>query len=164
MSAGEVEPAETINIQASTKSVIPSTLQEDEDGDSGAIRREHLYEAWESHFASITGWKRDEYKAPAPFELPVPPTRPNFLSQFNIQLRRYVLVSRRNLSSKLIDTLIIVGAVILISFIEGIVEVTNDANPDIPFDVLTSDEPALLVEYFPELFNFALSPTRRIQE
>jgi len=75
-----------------------------------------------------------------------------------------MLVSRRNMTSKLVDTLIIVGAVILISFIEGVVEATKDMNPDIPYDVLTSDEPELLQASFGELFSFALSSTRRIQE
>jgi len=161
VSAGEVEPEESIEI---SRSVIPATMDEDEDGDSAGIRREHLYEAWESHFASITGWKRDEYRAPAPFQLPVPPKRPTFWAQFMIQIRRYLLVSRRNITSKLIDTLIIVGAVILISFIEGIVEPTIESNPNIPINVLASDEPAVLVGYFRELFRFALEPTRRIQE
>ena len=159
VAAGEVEPSEY-----SRDSVIQTTTGEDEEGDTAGIRREHLFAAWDKHFSKMSRREKRNYMPPAKFDLPVAPKLPSFLRQFQIQLRRYSLVLRRNIVSKLVDTLIIVGAIILISMIEGIVEATRDLPPDVAFEQISTNNPDVLVSLFGELFNYALRPTTRIQE
>jgi hypothetical protein len=75
-----------------------------------------------------------------------------------------VLVTRRNSFSKLLDTFLIVGAVVLISAFEGVVEVTASSQPDVSFDALVSGDPLELAEQLPELFLYAIRGSNRLQE
>jgi hypothetical protein len=75
-----------------------------------------------------------------------------------------VIVFRRNGLSKLVDTCLIVGAVVLISAFEGVVEITGNHIPDVSFDALVSGNPVDLAGELPELFNFALRASNSLLE
>lgn len=142
----------------------PSSNKVEQEFDEAAIRREMLYTSWSLHFAGLTKEQRERYYAPEPYALPEAVTRLSFFKQLWAQLSRNVLVSRRNALSKLVDTCLIVGAVVLISALEGVVEVTSQDTPDVSFDALVSGNPAELAKDLPVLFNFALRSSTKLVE
>jgi hypothetical protein len=82
-----------------------------------------------------------------------------FFSQLIFQIERLVLVGQRNWLSKVIDTALIVGAVILIGTMDGTVEATFDDNlNDLKYDSIAepADVESLVME-FPKLFRYAIS-------
>ena len=127
-------------------------------------RREVLYRSWNEHFKNLSEAERERYEAPPPSPLPASATKPSFWKQLQIQLRRTVVVWRRNAFSKIIDTSLIVGAVILTTAFEGVVEVTRGDAPGVPFDALVSTDPRDLVLQFGSIFEYAIRPSRSIQE
>lgn len=153
-----------MNLPSLRPGMISSNLVEDE-GELAEMRREQLFKAWQTHFGSLSQEEKKRYEAPEPFDLPKAPVPPSFLTQFVIQFGRYILVARRNISSKIVDTFIIVIAIVLISLFEGVVEVTSEKSKvGIPFDELVSGDPLDLLRNVPQLFGYALSPTRSLQE
>jgi ABC-type multidrug transport system ATPase subunit len=142
----------------------PSSNKVEQEFEEAKIRREMLYESWSTHFDKLPGEDRARYSAPKPYALPEPVKRSSFLKQLTFQLRRNVLVTRRNSFSKLLDTFLIVGAVVLISAFEGVVEVTASSQPDVSFDALVSGDPLELAEQLPELFLYAIRGSNRLQE
>jgi hypothetical protein len=70
-------------------------------------------------------------------------------------------VAWRNRFGKIIDLTIVVGAVIAISVLDGITEVSVDKDPEIPFEVMARPNQDDFESMFEELF--AYSFTRQIQ-
>ena len=128
------------------------------------LARQHLARAWIEHFASLSHVDKEQFLPPKRFGLPHTRKRPGFLRQVAVQTRRSFLIIRRNWIIKFIDTLLIVGAVALISGLEGIFDITRDANPMIPYEVLVSDEKEDLIPFFPQLFAYAISASASMQE
>jgi ABC-type multidrug transport system ATPase subunit len=142
----------------------PSSNKVEQEFEEAKMRREMLYTSWSVHFDDLAEEQRVRYNAPEPYALPESVIRLSFFKQLMAQLSRNVLVSRRNAVSKLVDTGLIVGAVILISAFEGVVAVTVHDEPDISFDALVSDNPGELAKELPVLFAFALRSSTRILE
>ena len=111
---------------ANDEEVDPEMLATD--AEKEAARRQKLYDAWRLHFRHLSRRKRSLYRAPKPFDLPSKVDRPAFLSQLGYQIHRLVLLAYRNWYSKLLDTTIIVGAVILVSLLDGVVTPTVEAD------------------------------------
>jgi len=132
--------------------------------DQAAERRETLYESWNKYYACLPEYERKRFEAPEPYALPSIKQKPSFRRQLGIQLQRNVLLSWRNRFSKLVDTTLIVAAVILISLFEGIVEVTSENEPEVSFMDLTNGDPVSMAATFPELFRYAYSRTTNLIE
>jgi hypothetical protein len=141
----------------------PSSNKVEQEFEEAKMRREMLYASWSQHFASLTGEQRERYYAPEPYALPESVKRLSFFKQLKAQLSRNVLVIRRNAVSKLVDTCLIVGAVVLIAAFEGVVETTVENVPDVSFDALVSGNPVELAAELPALFNFALASTSLLE-
>lgn len=121
-----------------------------------------LAECWACHFDFLSKQEMKElYAPPEPYQLPAPVKKPSFFEQLYHQLNRAFLVAWRNRFEKLIDLSIIVVAVIIISALDGVTEVTIDEDPDIPFEIMVRPLQDDLETLFTQLFNFAL--TRQIQ-
>jgi ABC-type multidrug transport system ATPase subunit len=142
----------------------PSSNKVEQEFEEAKMRREMLYTSWNQHFTDLTKEQRERYNAPEPYALPESVTRLSFFKQLMAQLSRNVLVARRNAVSKLVDTGLIVGAVILISAFEGVVVVTGKDKADVSFDALVSDNPVELAKELPVLFDFALRSTTKLLE
>lgn len=119
------------------------------------VRRAFLYQHWVDHFKSLDETALDGYRAPVPYALPGSVKKPTFWTQLWAQLERNWIVFKRNAFSKLVDTFLIVGSVILISLFEGITEVTVEQDPNVQFGNLISGNPQDLVIKFPNLFKYA---------
>jgi hypothetical protein len=134
-------------------------------GDSGSradnsfeeakVRRAFLYQHWLDHFQSLDEAALDGYRAPVPYALPGSVQKPTFWTQLWAQLERNWIVFKRNAFSKLVDTFLIVGSVILISLFQGITQVTVEEDPNVQFGNLISGNPQDLVKEFPNLFRYA---------
>lgn len=98
------------------------------DAEKEAARRQKLYDSWRRYFRNLSKKKRSLYRAPKAFDLPSEVDKPAFLSQCGYQIHRLVLLGYRNWYAKLLDTTIIVGAVILVSVLDGVVKPTDDAD------------------------------------
>lgn len=122
-------------------------------------RREELYKLWTEHFDSLQGSALVRYNPPQPFPFPKPMAKPPFLNQLKIQLERLALLSWRNRETKIVDTCLVVGAVTLVAFFEGVLELTRENIPKISFRTLTNGDPVELVFAFPQLFFYAISNT-----
>ena len=178
VSAGQAKPVESEESQNTTSmiegsmidpsfahNVGPSSNDVEENHEQAKIRREQLYLEWDSYFYGDTVEDPERYNAPAPFALPEVAEKPSFLVQLVAQLHRNVLVMRRNYVSKLVDTMMIVGAVILVAAFEGVVEVTvEDSPPGVSFEALVSGSPEDLSDQLGFLFRFALGSTRQLRE
>ena len=97
----------------------PTGKKAKDGADGEKQRREALYDAWKHYFDSLEGDKCSHYEAPPPFPLPAEPIKPSAFKQFMIQLGRNFLLFRRNATAKLVDTTLIVGAVVLIALFSG---------------------------------------------
>jgi ABC-type multidrug transport system ATPase subunit len=142
----------------------PSSNKVEQEFEDAKMRREMLYTNWSLHFADLTKEQRERYNSPEPYALPESVIRLSFFKQLTAQLSRNMLVARRNVVSKLVDTALIVGAVILISAFEGVVAVTVNKNPDVSFDALVSGDPVELAKELPVLFTFALASSTKLLE
>lgn len=127
-------------------------------------RRENLFISWSDHFARLTEDEKKCYEAPDPYSLPGEVQSPSCWVQFLFQLKRNLLFARRNLSMKVVETLLILCGATVVALLEGRVEVTFGDVPDVSFDTLTSDDPATHAAAFPSLFSFALLPSDAIQQ
>ena len=129
------------------------------------MARQQLARAWTEHFAALSRFDKEQFLPPKRFRLPPNSRkRPGILRQIAVQTRRSFLIIRRNWIIKFIDTLLIVGAVALISELEGIYDITKDVNPMVPYEVLVSDDKDDLIPFFPQLFAFAISASASMQE
>lgn len=65
---------------------------------------------------------------------------------------------------KVVDTTLVVGAVILISFFNGVTKVTTNKDVDVTFSDLASGNPLRLILSMPQLFSFALAGTSSLAQ
>jgi len=128
------------------------------------LARQNLARAWSEHFAGLNYHDKAQFLPPKRFALPHSRKRPGFLRQVAVQTRRSFLIIRRDWRIKFIDTLLIVGAVALISGLEGVFHITRDVNPIIPYEALVSDDKEDLIPFFPQLFAYAVSASASLQE
>lgn len=126
----------------------------DNEFEEAKMRREVLYDAWKKYFQGLSSDEMDRYSAPQPFALPATSTPPGFKDQLIYQIKRSLLVGKRNIFIKLADTAMIVGAILLVSFLEGIISVTKYQVPNVNFDNLVSQNPADLIREFPAMFAY----------
>ena len=118
-------------------------------------RRIWLYDEWSNYFKNLKGTERMLYEVPDKCELPSKVVKPTFYEQFDYQIRRALLVTWRNRVSKSLESLVIIGAAMMISLMDGVQKVTVDANPEIPFIVATRPRPDDGKFIFTQLFQYA---------
>lgn len=70
-------------------------------------------------------------------------------------------VAWRNRLVKFVDSIIIIGAMIVITALDGVAVVSDDLQPDVPFEVMARPNLDDSAELFTGLFRFSL--TRQIQ-
>jgi len=124
-------------------------------------RRAWLCEEWSRYFDRLRPDERSIYEPPQEYDLPFHVEEPPFWTQFRYQLRRASVVAWRNRFSKTIDCSIIVVAVIAITALDGVTEVSLDQNPDIPYEVMLRPLEEDLSTIFQQLFSYSL--THQIQ-
>jgi len=132
--------------------------------DQEKARRDILYNHWNMHFKSLGKKKRSLYDAPAPFPFPLEQKRPSFLRQLKYQIHRLIILSMRNWYTKLLDTVIVIGAVILISILDGVMEPTldMDTNNLDYFNIAEPNPPEAMIKEFPKLFEYAITANLKI--
>ena len=160
------DSASSLSMVASMQDLVQSSLGEgpganlmEDEAAKAKARREVLYGKWRSHFLNLSDEKRHLYSAPAPSDLPAKVKKTAFAKQLLFQLQRCIIVSQRNWQEKVIDTTIIIGAVVLVSVLDGTEEPTvwssmSDLNYDRVAEPSTVRE---LVMEFPKLFKYAIS-------
>ena len=121
-------------------------------------RRAWLYEKWNIHFESLDNKQRSIYVVPPESKLPQIPVKPSFFFQFWAQTLRAGIVEWRNSQSKLIDTLILVGATILITATDGVPVMTRASDPNISFENLVSPTQDTMQSSVKQLFLYAAKP------
>ncbi|CAB9510243.1 Putative white-brown complex homolog protein 30 [Seminavis robusta] len=153
-----------------------STKDSDEDpemllsaAEKEKARREHLYSCWRKHFERLPQKQRHLYDAPGPSDFPPAVKRPGFWKQMRYQIHRQIILAIRNWYIKLIDTVLIIGGVILTSVMAGVLEPTiHDDLSGLDYYALAEPEgkakDALeqLIKQFPVLFRFALLANQKI--
>lgn len=122
-------------------------------------RRQELYDCWKLYYGSLNEQERERYTPPTPYDLPARVKKPTFWTQLRGQIHRNLLMSWRNRTSKLLDTMMLVGAIVLISWLQGTTEVTRAQQPKLTFDQLVEGDPYEIPKTFPSLFKYALGPT-----
>ena len=144
--------------EADTPDISASTADQEKS------RRDVLYHRWNVHFKNLGKKKRSLYDAPAPFPFPSAQKRPSFLRQLKHQIHRLIILSIRNWYTKLVDTVIVIGAVILISILDGVMEPTLDMdmnNLDY-FNIAEPNPPEAMIKEFPKLFEYAIMANLKI--
>jgi hypothetical protein len=120
-------------------------------------RRAWLNEEWNNYFSALSGPDKRVYEVPEPYELPRSIEKPSFLYQLKYQTVRALLVAWRNGFSKFVDAVIIVGAVLIITFIDGVAKITSEKHPNIPFEDMVRPRSDSVESIFKELFKYAIS-------
>jgi len=120
-----------------------------------ALRREWLYEEWKKYFDGLEGEEREIYKVPAETEVPGAKNKQPFFAQLLHQLSRITLVSYRNLTAKLVDTVILIIAAVIISLVSGLPLITAPNNPSFEFEALVSFNQDSAPGIVAELFKYA---------
>lgn len=126
-------------------------------------RRQNLYQEW-IDCDDLAKQLRAERGLSREYALPAPVEKPGFMTQLQYQIQRNILISWRNRASKIADTTIVVGAVVLVSWLEGVAEVTRDSPPRVEFEDLVEGSPLEIPKIFPQLFIYALGPTQSLIE
>lgn len=124
-------------------------------------RRAWLYAEWKSHFLNLSDEQKGLYAAPSKYELPANVTKPTFLYQLKHQIIRSFTAGWRDRYIKFIESTVIIGAVIIMTALDGVAEVTIDSEPEIPFEVMTRPIKDDVETLFTELFGYSL--TKQIQ-
>ena len=157
ISSGRLPPSKisdsrtvVVEVDNENDSRLEGSIEKDTD------RRQVLYDCWNTYYTSLSAEERSQYIAPDEYELPVSCQKPSFFRQLQTQIGRNFLIMWRNRTSKMIDTIMIVGAVALISAFEGVAELTRDWNPNLAFDHLVEGDPMKIPLTFPELFRYAI--------
>lgn len=123
-------------------------------------RRAWLYEEWELYFTKLRGSDKKMYEVPSSYALPNEVVKPSFLSQLNHQIRRAFIVGYRNRFSKFIDACVIIGAIVVITALDGIAEISYDEDPDVSFEIMVRPTQDDVDDLFAGLFRYAI--TRQI--
>jgi ABC-type multidrug transport system ATPase subunit len=121
-------------------------------------RRAWLCEEWTKYFTRLSTGEKLIYEPPEVYELPFSIEEPSFGTQFRFQFRRALLVAWRNRFSKIIDSTIIVVAVIVITALDGVTTTSYDNDPDIPYSVMVRPLEEDLPTIFEQLFSYSLIP------
>jgi len=97
--------------------------------------------------------RKKKYEAPKPFDLPVTRKKQPFLKQVVYHLKRNFIVQQRNISTKVLDTIIISVAVILICLLDGKLVLTINRKPNLrnEYEILNSEDPDFLRENVEEI-------------
>jgi hypothetical protein len=125
------------------------------------VRRAWLYDEWNKYFNSLSDSKKKLYEIPSEYQLPASVIKPTFLYQLKHQVSRSFIVAWRTRFIKLIECTVIVGAVIIMTALDGVAKVTIESEPEIPFEVMVRPVKEDVEVLFTELFGYAL--TRQIQ-
>ncbi|CAJ1948621.1 unnamed protein product [Cylindrotheca closterium] len=120
-----------------------------------ALRREWLYKEWKKYFDGLDSEQKLIYEVPPVTKVPGAKERQSFSAQLVTQLRRCVLVSYRNLASKMVDTIILIVAAVVISLVSGLPEITRADNPSIEFESLVSFDQKSAPGIVAQLFKYA---------
>lgn len=128
------------------------------------LARQNLARAWDEYFTSLNHFDKEQFLPPKRFGLPRTRKRPGLFRQVALQSRRNFLIMRRNWIVKFIDTVLIVGAVALISGLEGVLNITQNIDPLIPYEALVSDDKDDLIPFFQQLFAYAMAASASMQE
>jgi energy-coupling factor transporter ATP-binding protein EcfA2 len=123
-------------------------------------RRGWLYTEWETHFLRLGGEEKKLYEVPNSYALPDDVIKPSFWYQLVFQFRRACIVAYRNRFSKFIDACIIIGAIVVITALDGIAEITYDEDPDVAFEIMVRPTEDDVDDLFAGLFRYSL--TRQI--
>lgn len=142
----------------------PSTAKFEQSVEAAKERRQQLYNSWNKYYKELSDSQRAIYDPPEEYPLPTSKPKPRFFTQLRAQLRRNMLFMWRNRVAKLVDTVMIVVAVLLISFLEGPLVVARRVRPRLTFDELVAANPVDVATTFPELFQYALRPTTSMIE
>lgn len=119
-------------------------------------RRSQLYDRWRDYFENMDEQQKcTTYGIPAKSDLPDPIQKSPFISQLIAQTGRGFLVSYRNRFSKFIDTGVLVGAVVVISALDGVSQVSQDWGTIVDFDEATRPNFQTVEESAEELFQYA---------
>lgn len=118
-------------------------------------RREWLYLQWELKLYSKAN--EGKFSPPTPFGLPEPYHKPSFIQQLSLQLERAFLVAWRNRSSKLVDTAVVVVAVIMMALLDGVIQVTKSTPQiEVSFDAVVRPDDENVEKLFEGLFEFTM--------
>jgi hypothetical protein len=128
------------------------------------IRREKLYTAWKDHTSSLPA--NDPllkfFSFPKDMKLPVQVQDQTFWAQFVIQSRRTFLLWYRNWFAKLLDFCLIVCVASIVAYVNGVTKSTLLDYPAIPYDVLTSEDPAQVAPFLPAVFVYSTEAALRM--
>ena len=147
----------SITQQHVTTRTAPSGTSSQKAQDEAKLLREVLYQCWTDHFNMLEN--REIYDAPDPSDLPESIITPTTMTQFLLQLRRMLLIAWRNRVTKLVETLVIIATFSILGGVSGVLQVTVDDNPLVPFEILIAGREEVLQEFFPPLFAFATRAT-----
>ena len=138
------------------------------------IQRELLYLTWERHFDNLDSESRTIYNPPEKEDPPPKVATPSFWVQVGIQMERISLLAWRNRETKLVENVLLTGAVALITWFEGTASLTNGISntdlesmssykggtPFVPWEAYISGKEETIVDFFPSLFEFATTPAQ----
>ncbi len=150
---------DTDTVDGAISSRGPSTAKFEHCLESAKERRQVLYECWSAYFKTRSPEELARYTPPEPYDLPRVVEKPSFWAQLVGQIERNLLILWRNRTSKLVDTTMIVGAVVLIALLQGVTEVTRPQQPGLSFDQLVEGDPYEIPKTFPNLFRYAFGAT-----
>lgn len=154
--------AETVDDAISSKG--PSTAKFEHSLEKAKERRQVLYECWNAYYKTRSPQELERYTPPEPYDLPTSVQKPSFWTQLTSQIQRNFLMMWRNRTSKLVDTTMIVAAVVLIAFLEGVLTITTNTPPGLSFDALVQGDPYEIARTLPALFTYAIRSTRSLLE
>ena len=138
----------TMNLGSTSKRITSTD-------DVAKLERRALNICWVKHLRNLDDQR--EYLPPPKYELPERISNQPFLQQLQTHIIRNAIVSTRNLSSRLLDTSILVLASALVCSINGTLEVTNTDASTADFNILMiADDYNPLLTQFPELFSYAM--------
>jgi hypothetical protein len=135
-----------------------STGKEKDAFEEAKTRRAWLYDKWNGYFENLDAEEKQIYEVPPKSMLPETPEKQSFPSQLYAQTTRAFLVSRRNYMSKLIDTLILIGATIIITVSDGLPVMTKGRNPELGFEEIVSPTQDSLGGTLEQLYAYAALP------
>lgn len=157
-------PPEGMNIDGRTVDAMdevisargPSTAKFEHSLEKAKERRQVLFKCWNAYYKTRSPEELERYMPPEPYDLPQSVEKPSFAVQLRGQIERNLLIIWRNRTSKLVDTTMIVGAVVLISILQGVTEITRPVQPPLSFDQLVEGDPYEIPKTYPALFSYAL--------
>jgi len=140
-------------LEAEELEFVLSPIEETNEVIKAKLNRFKLYQDWENHIDSLDEESKKQYEVPDEFDLPKVKNKQSFFVQLWFHMLRNFIVQGRTITTKVIDTTVIIVALTCVTILLGEIQLTKDVQPNLrdEYDTLTLPIGNTITEFYRDL-------------